>query len=266
MVQRLSELQVSGADFDRPPCQVKRKLVICSTPRTGSYLLCRAMIHYGIGVPHEYFNGINAGIISARFGLDRITSRELEVDGKERRAYIAALLEHRTVNGIFAAKIQGGQFGQYFKNSEGIELFQGARFIYLYREDLLSQAISFHVSLLTGRWGPDDTVATTPSTNPQFFDNDLIASRMNVLAVQDMEWRLFFARNGILPLVFSYEAIKDDLAGALLKIVASFALPIFSRDFSYVESASDAPGDGAASKSEIRARFLRANRRISQGE
>ena len=83
------------------------------------------MIHHGIGVPHEYFNGINAGVISSRLGLDKVTSRELEVDGKERQAYIAALLEHRTVNGIFAAKIQGGQFAQYFKNSEGIGLFPG---------------------------------------------------------------------------------------------------------------------------------------------
>ncbi len=223
------------------------------------------MIHHGVGVPHGYFNGINAGIISSRFGLNRVTSRELEVDGEERRAYIAALLKHRTVNGIFAAKIQGGQFAQYLQNSKGIELFQGARFIYLYREDLLSQAISFHVSLLTGRWGPDDTVSTTPSSNPQFFDNDLIVSQMNVIAEQDKQWRLFFARNGISPLVFTYETIKDDLAGALLKIVTSFALPMPTQDFSYVEGASDRSSDGAPPKSEIRARFLRANRRISQG-
>jgi LPS sulfotransferase NodH len=265
MIEPLTESQINSAKFDQPRCPVKTKLIICSTPRSGSYLLCRALIRHGIGIPHEYFNGINAGVISSRLGLDKVTSPELEVDGKERRAYIAALLEHRTVKGIFAVKIQGGQFAQYFKSSEGIELFRGARFIYLYREDLLSQAISFHVSLLTGRWGTDDTVATTPSSNPQFFDNDLIASRMNVLAVQDMQWRLFFARNGTSPLVFSYEAIKDDLAGALLKIVTSFALPVLSRDFSYVESVSDSSGD-APLKSEIRAGFLRANRRISQGE
>ena len=128
----------------------------------------------------------------------------------------------------------------------------------------MSQAISFHVSLLTGRWGPDDTVATTPSSNPQFFDNDLIASQMNVLAEQDKQWRLFFARNGISPLVLSYEAIQDDLAGALLKIVTSFALPIFSRDFSYVENVSNSSNTDAPPKSWIRARFLGATSRISQ--
>ena len=111
------------------------------------------MIHHGIGIPHEYFNGINAGIISTRYGLGKITSRDLETDGQARRAYIAALLDRRTKNGIFAAKIHRGQFRQYFQNSGNLELFQGAHFIYVYREDLIAQAISFHVSLLTGRWG-----------------------------------------------------------------------------------------------------------------
>jgi trehalose 2-sulfotransferase len=263
MVQPLSEQEVNGAEFDHQPCEVKRKLIVCSTPRSGSYLLCRAMISNGIGVPHEYFNGINASVISSRFGLDKVTSPELEVDGKERRAFIAALLDRRTVNGIFAAKIQGGQFHQYFKNSEDAELFQGAHFVYLYRQDLLSQAISFHISLLTGRWGRDETVTTAARNNPQFFDNNLIANRMNELAEQGKQWLLFFARNGISPLVFNYEAIKDDLAGALLKIVTTFALPISSREFSYAESGPETSSGGARLKSEIRAYFLRANSRIS---
>ena len=80
MIKPLTKSQVNSGDFDQPPCPVKIKLIICSTPRSGSYLLCRAMIRHGIGVPHEYFNGINAGFISSRLGIDRVTSRELEVD------------------------------------------------------------------------------------------------------------------------------------------------------------------------------------------
>jgi hypothetical protein len=33
------------------------------------------MIHHGIGIPHEYFNVVNAAIIGARYGLGTITSR-----------------------------------------------------------------------------------------------------------------------------------------------------------------------------------------------
>jgi LPS sulfotransferase NodH len=265
MIEPLSEKQVNSADLDQPPCPVTAKIIICSTARSGSYLLCRSMIHHGIGVPHEYFNGINAATIGSRLGVGTLTVGDLEVDGSARQAYTAALLKHRTVNGIFATKIQGGQFSQYFKNSEGDELFQGARFIYLYREDLLAQAISFHVSLLTGRWGVDDTVTTQPASDLNFFDNHLIANRMEILAAQDMQWRLFFARNGISPLIFTYEGIKDDLYGTLLKIVTSFALPISSRNFSYIERVSEFSDPGVPSKTEIRDRFLQQNRRVMQG-
>jgi len=225
------------------------------------HLLCRALIHNGIGVPHEYFNGINAGILSSRYGLGTVDSRHLEAGGAARRAYVAALLERRTINGIFAAKIQRGQFRQYFKSTESLELFQDAQVIYLYREDLLAQAISLHLSLLTGRWGVDDTVTTRPVADPQFFDNDLIAKHLEELATQDREWRLFFANNAIRPLFLSYEGIKDDLAGALRKIVTSFGLHLPSQDFTYVErSPIDFSAPGEPSKSEIRDRFLRAVR------
>jgi hypothetical protein len=55
------------------------------------------------------------------------------------------------------------------------------------------------ISLLAGRWGGDDTVSTTSSSNLQFFDNDLITAQMNALAEQDMKWRLFFSRNSESP-------------------------------------------------------------------
>ena len=122
-VRVYTEQEVNSEAFDQPVSQLCTRIIICSTPRTGSYLLCRAMIHAGIGIPHEYFNSLNAAIIGTRYGLGAITSDDLETDGAKRRVYIAALLEHRTVNGIFAAKIQRGQFRQYFKNYYGIDLF-----------------------------------------------------------------------------------------------------------------------------------------------
>ena len=132
VVRPYTELEVNSEAFDRPFSRVCTKIIICSTPRTGSYLLCRAMIHAGIGIPHEYFNALNAGIIGPRYGLGAITSGDLEIDGAKRRAYITALLEHRTVNGVFAAKIQRGQYRQYFNDYQVIDLFKGANFIYIY--------------------------------------------------------------------------------------------------------------------------------------
>jgi LPS sulfotransferase NodH/glycosyltransferase involved in cell wall biosynthesis len=253
-----TEQDVNSEAFDQPVNQVRAKIIICSTPRTGSYLLCRAMIHGGIGIPHEYFNGINARIIGSRFGLETLNSHDLETDGPTKRAYIAALLDHRTINGIFAVKIQRGQFRQYFKSFKGLELFKGAHFIYIYREDLLAQAVSLHMSLLTGRWGIDNAVTTRPAGDPQFFNNELIAAHLEELATQDREWRLFFARNAIQPLFLSYEGTKHDLGGALRRVVTSLRLHLPPGDFDYVEpqvSAYRAPGE--PSKLEVRDRFAR---------
>jgi LPS sulfotransferase NodH len=258
MIKSLTETEVNSAKFDQPLCPIKTKLIICSTPRSGSYLLCRAMIHHRIGVPHEYFNGLNASAIAPRLGLGNIAAPELEIDGPIRQRYIASLMEHRTVNGVFAAKIQGGQFMQYFKRSlDTIPLFHGAYYVHLYREDLLAQAISFHVSLITGRWGLDNTVTTQVSPNPQFFNRAAIENQLQILADQDKEWRLSFARDGIVPLSLTYEAIKDDLRGALRKIVAYAKIELPSYDFSYSEPApSEFRGPDEPPKSEIRRWFL----------
>lgn len=142
MIKPVTEREVSSGAFDQSPCPTRKKIIICSTPRSGSYLLCRAMIKHGIGVPHEYFNGINASMIGPRFGLGVINSRDLEVDGPTRRAYINALLTHRTVNGIFAAKIQGGQFAQYFRIPWASNCFRAlTSFIFIGRICLRKQSL-----------------------------------------------------------------------------------------------------------------------------
>jgi trehalose 2-sulfotransferase len=165
---RYSELQLSGELFDRPTCPVRNKIFICATGRTGSWLLCRAMIHHGIGIPHEYFNAIHIRLLGPRFGIHALADgRQLGFDSVARRAYLAELMHRRTINGIFAAKIHWGQYASYLDNPEGVEMLQRAHFIHLYREDLLAQALSFHVAKETGRWGVDDTVTTPPASAPR---------------------------------------------------------------------------------------------------
>jgi len=76
------------------------------------------------------------------------------------------------------------------------------------------------------------------------------------LATHDREWRLFFAKNGIKPLFFSYEGIKDDLFGALRRIVTSFGLDVPSENCNYTEPPiTEYRGPGEPSKSEVRSRF-----------
>jgi LPS sulfotransferase NodH len=261
MTTPLTEQEVNDAAFDRPAAVPQTRLLICSTPRTGSYLLCRAMIHNGIGVPHEYFNGINAGVISERLGPRKIDSRDLAQDGAERRAYIHNLLARRTVKDVFAAKIQRGQFRQYFeRNYESVPLFAGAGYIYLYREDLLAQAVSLHVSLVTGQWGVDERVATRPAEDQEFFDAGRIRRCMDELTTQDSEWRKFFAINAIKPFFLSYEELRRDQAGTLRRIVAHFNLGLAIDDVTFGEEPPNALANASPKKSEIARRFREEER------
>ena len=85
--KRYSELQLSIELSDRPSCPVRAKVFICSTQRTGSFLLCRAMIHHGIGVPHEYFNHLHVSILVPRLGVCELQNGHLlESDSAARSA------------------------------------------------------------------------------------------------------------------------------------------------------------------------------------
>jgi LPS sulfotransferase NodH len=259
MSELLTDWQVTGGEFDQPSCPVRHKLIICTTGRSGSFLLCRAMIHNRIGVPHEYFSGVYANAIATRLGLGTVMSPDLAVDGLKRQSYIDALLNRRTVNGIFAIKIHRGQFEQYLKNAPAKDLIRGAKFIYLYREDLLAQAVSFHISQLTGRWGIGSGDVTKIISEKKFFDNTAINNTLRMIADQDRDWRLFFAYSNIAPLFLSYESLISDISGALQKIALRFGLGLETQDLEYDEkSLAEVRGPGEPSKAEIQSQFLQS--------
>src|SRR5438067_4435859 len=67
---RYTQSQLTSEILDQPEfIGEPRKVFICSTPRSGSYMLCRYLINAGLGVPHEYFNPIIMRQIAPRLGL-----------------------------------------------------------------------------------------------------------------------------------------------------------------------------------------------------
>jgi LPS sulfotransferase NodH/glycosyltransferase involved in cell wall biosynthesis len=263
---RYNERQISSELLDQPLCPVRAKVFICSTPRTGSYFLCRAMIHHGIGIPHEYFHFLHAATIGPRVGIDALRNGWLlKTDAAARRAYIKEVMNRRTVNGIFSAKIQWWELAHFLNNPEGIELLQNGHFLYLYREDLLAQAISLHISYQTGRWGFDDLITSEPRSEPNFLDNASISKYLEEISAHDMHWRRFFTHNRISPLAVSYESLIDDVGSVLRSMVEAFSLEVSSADFAYAEERStDARDPRLPPLSEIKAHFLNAHQRIFQ--
>jgi len=278
---RYSEQQVNSELLDQPEFHGEpNKIFICSTPRSGSYMLCRYMINADLGIPHEYFNPINIRQIAPRLGLGASVQRikwrrRTPLDrlpfGKAARAaemsflgeYIAALIPRRCPRGIFAAKIHFDQYLKVLDNPVGRQLLDGGLFIYLYREDLLKQAISTHFAKTTGRWGIDDTAVTIPASRPDFFNVAMIDRTLEELAEQDRGWRVFLGRNSLPAMFNSYENLCRNPADFVAAIASRVGIDPSSLREGYSEAdASHAEDPAIPSKSEVLRHYLAFNQRV----
>jgi len=278
---RYTEQQVTSELLDQPAfAGAPRKLFICSTPRSGSYLLCRYMINAGLGVPHEYFNPIIMRDIAPRLGLGaaieglqwrRRTLRDRLPFGNNARAaemrfvekYIAALVPRRCQLGVFAAKIHFGQYTKVLDNPVGWKLLSGGLFVHLYREDLLAQAISTNFAYATGRWGIDDTVTTSPAATMDFSDAAALDRTVKELATDDLEWRVFLARNGITALSLSYERICQDPFGSVIELARRLSIDPGLLRLGYSEGREPVPRDPTLpDKGQIARNYLNAVQKV----
>ncbi len=278
-IRRLSEKDINGPELDQAPFAGEaRKLVICSSPRSGSYMLCRYLIAAGLGVPHEYFNPVIIRPMAERFGLgDAVRGLTWTWRGRLARlvqpkapeegflaAYVTELRRRRTAGGVFAAKVHYAQYERVLDNPTGHALLQGSVFVSLVREDLLGQALSLHVSNLTGRWSIDETVTTAPERNRNYLDNDAIASCVKSLADEDNGWRVFFARNGIRPLFLTYESFRADPWRDVDAIARALGIDPAALPHDYAER--DMPAEfppEVPDRRTMRASFLQRQERIA---
>ena len=276
---RYSEAEVSSDLLDQPEYkgQVK-KIIICSTPRSGSYLLCRYMINAGLGVPHEYFNPIVIRQMAPRLGLDNALAGlnwfdrgrrdHLLLRRGERAAeraflekYLDVIVRRRCQGDVFAAKMHFRDFRRVLENPIGYRFLEGALFVNLYREDLLKQAVSEHFGQLTGRWGIDDAVTTQPTPNPNFFDFDAIDHALASLSEQDRGWRTFLARRGAVPMSISYEALCEDPFSFVCAVALRAGVDPGTLRRGYTETAAYVSTDPTIpSKADVASRYLSASR------
>jgi LPS sulfotransferase NodH len=282
---RYTELQISSELLDQPEfTDQPKKILICSTPRSGSYLLCRQMINAGLGIPHEYFNPIVMRQMAPRLGLesairgltwpprlglesairwkDRLLLRRRRAPAAELAflpKYLSFLLTRRCQGGIFAAKVHFRDYRRTLDNPIGAELLKDTLFVQLYREDILKQAVSEHIAQLTGQWGIDESVTTTPAANPNFLDPAAVDRAVNDLADQDRGWRVFFARRGIVPVSISYERLCEDPFSFVEVIARCIGIDPVTLRRGYSETAPRFVADPALpSKGEVANHYLTA--------
>lgn len=203
---------------DTPP-PPSRSLLLCVTPRTGSYLLCEGLINTGVaGRPTEYFATSYWAYWAERWGTH------------DYPAYLERVRQAGTTpNGVFACKAHPYQLRNFVRqvlgrgNATAVECaaavrvwFPKPRYVWLRRRDRLRQAISYARGLQTDVWWDTDEAPAplhgTPKLDALQFDAGLITDALERIAESDGMLEEFFRDAAIEPLVMYYEDLVADYA------------------------------------------------------
>ena len=202
-----------------------RPIFICTTPRTGSSFLCEALEQTGC------FGAIREWLHPANIDAEK---RELDLDPAESTE---AVLREAAEKGAeptegFTAKVSWQQFSEFILElrRSHVELaglgdreileryFPSAMFIYLYREDRLTQAISAARAFVEEYWldyGQEhDRIEDFP------FNYHLLHDSLAQLTAWDANWCAYWVAIKAEPLRVSYEEIFGNLEETIARLLA----------------------------------------------
>ncbi|MBK3579508.1 hypothetical protein JHN63_38060 [Streptomyces sp. MBT65] len=219
---------------------------ICATPRTGSSLLLGLLDSTGVaGHPQAYFRSPDEAAWAERWGLRREGQHALDY-GDFVRAAIAA---GRTGNGVFGAKLMWGTHAELTTRlarlhpdlgGDELRLLERGfgtriRFVHLYRDDTLAQAVSWLRAEQTGVWfiggkgeiggGRADPAGARPSCDPSY-DRDAITRIIRTVDEHNAGWERWFEAYGIEPYRIRYEDLSADPEAATRRVLGHLGLAL----------------------------------------
>jgi LPS sulfotransferase NodH len=200
--------------------------VICTNPRSGSWLLSEGLASTGLaGNPREWINIQEEERQRALWRMDHQSDLNLPAYFRLARA------KATTSNGVSGIKLHYFQFTD-LPGKLGLSgvtasqvmarLFPGARYIWLRRRDKARQAISLLMAASTNEWWifrgmlPERPEGGTEDPT---FDPWAISRLESTLERNDEGWRGFFGENGITPLTIDYEDLASDYPGTIATIL-----------------------------------------------
>jgi LPS sulfotransferase NodH len=192
--------------------------LLCGTPRTGSTLLCGLLRSTDLaGRPESYFRLPDEQAWADRWQLPR------KGGAFDYGEYVrAAVVVGSTPNGVFGARVMWGtleeivtKLGTVHRDIAGVDLelltraFGRIRFVYLWREDTVAQAVSWARAEQTHFWQHGDTAL--PGHEPRF-DFQQIQVLVQTIDAHNAAWRAWFAMFEVQPHLVRYEDLSADPA------------------------------------------------------
>lgn len=200
--------------------------LVCGTPRSGTSLLCGLLAGTGVaGRPEEYFWRGDEPFWSERWGVSGFAD------------YLRAAVAHgSTPNGVFGAKVMWSYLpdllgklaalpgGRGLDDQALLErAFPGLRFLWIWRDDVVAQAVSWSKAIQTNVWFAADDRA--PASEPPRFDFRQIHELVSEAEAGRTGWERWFQEHGIEPLPMRYEDLVADKAGTIRRALAFLGIP-----------------------------------------
>lgn len=183
---------------------------ICTTPRTGSTLLCDVLRDTGVaGQPQEYFYKDNWTTWFERLGVSTFSDM------------LPALVERtKTDNNVFGVKIMTGghlepfvnqlrQLPQYqsshFSTAAIIaDLFPNLRYIWLTRRNKVRQAVSHWRAIQSHVWHQFEAQPQQPEAE-SCFQFEAVDTLVQDIVLREAAWQEYFSEANAIPLMVVYK-------------------------------------------------------------
>ncbi len=196
--------------------------VICTSPRSGSTLLCKLLAATGVaGKPESYFHQPSISGWAAYLGL--VHDPAAPETEQLKAIFRAALAAGTRDTGVFGLRLQRHSFDFLVRKlallhpglpSDAARFraaFGRTLFVHLTRCDKLEQAVSYVKAEQTGLWhaAPDGTELERLSAPQEpTYDEHEIATCLERMTAYDRHWTQWLTASGIDPLRITYEELS----------------------------------------------------------
>lgn len=220
----------------------KISYIICTNPRSGSWLLGDGLASTGIaGIPREWFSmeaqGANETNLSRRrWGILP------PCESRTYKEFVDNVLQYGTTpNGVLGIKCHQEQFELLPNKFRTIPayahvplreiipaVFPNLRYVWLYRHDKIRQAISYIRASKTNIWrieNKNDAANAVRMTPPPItYDDNEIDNYVEAFLRRDLFFQHYFDMVGVKPIRVCYEDLSENYEATIRKLLIALEI------------------------------------------